>query len=42
MKLDLTALLNKRIPAIDFDFLLDPASVEDGALMPRILLSTTA
>lgn len=34
MKLDLTTLLNKRTPAIDFDFQIDPDEVEDGAGLP--------
>ena len=35
MKLDLTALLNKRTPRADFDFTLDPTSVEDAAGLPE-------
>ncbi len=35
MKLDLTALLNKRTPKADFDFTLDPTSVEDAAGLPE-------
>ena len=31
MKLDLTALLNKRMPKADFDFTVDPSSVEGAA-----------
>lgn len=34
MKIDLTALLNKRTPAIDFDFLIDPLEVEECAELP--------
>lgn len=34
MKIDLTALLNKRTPEIDFDFLIDPAEIDGGAELP--------
>ncbi len=35
MKLDLSALLNKREAHQDFSFSLDPASVEDSAILPE-------
>ena len=35
MKLDLSALLNKRETALDFSFTLEPASLEDSALLPE-------
>lgn len=34
MKIDLTALLNKRIPAVDFDFLIDPTEIDECAELP--------
>lgn len=34
MKIDLTPLLNKRTPEVDFDFLIDPAEIDGGALLP--------
>ena len=40
MKLDLTALLNKRMPKADFDFTVDPSSVEGAAGFPEDIALT--